>query len=857
MKSLAVGFLAFAPVPAAAQTCPCGQTLACYQTNNYRVGKIRIETLFAKNVPLDWIFKIQELLLNDFTQIKPELALKEGEKFTVGDYNSSHLKFGQLLDARNAGERFKLIYLTSSLQNCNPAALTIDVVYRVFTTDGLSFLTARSERRNDKVSRAVLIPIPGSGNRKLLPQPYVGFNATRGLFGGSKASFKTTGGIINQLEFDVSGSGSSATADVALIGSKEFDDGFINYTQWQVAYSYSNVPGDSIRLKEGILRGQIFGGSHPLGSRGLALRFGASIEGGHKQADLPANTITAAAGPADSRYGAIKAYVGGTMNWGRQAWRASYGLQLGQGGKDVRVDYIKHVVDTSYSARFLAREHKPLRLDVSGSAGLITSRSGLVPIGERFFGGNIQKSFIQGTDWEFNSSPVIRSFPQNSLNLIGPGLPIGGKSFFSINLTLAQTIWYRAAVPEELAREPDLKIKLGGAITTERENAKSSYLDLAPDFKGLVTDLEKLDTVLKELNATLDAVKSTPQPGPVMNAINAFVEKNPDTNIRLIPDALDAIAAAHADKKVVVDQAVTLAQDFPDLDIESSITTVVKTITNARDPFAAAGLPTSELDKQISPLQAIQQDMVTKIPLINDIGKYDANDIKFVADKVNELTPILAGIQLRLSQLPPPQDNDPVAVYASKLDAVSQYQKAAAGGVTQVNQDNVTVRGAERLAVGYGEVASAVLTGLINSIGEFQAPLQQKGFSAQAQALSDHATRVKALQNEIRVRLKKVRIPEIERKANRDVAYTGRVLDVIFREMNLVAISPVAMIDVARIGPLVSPTYDRLRYGLGGGLRLSLVSLDFDVGYSWNPRRLPGERHGAFVFALSVSDLFR
>lgn len=858
MKSLAAILLLLVALPAAAddRTCPCGQSLACYQSQNYRVGKIRIDTVFEKNPPLEFVFRLQQLLFDDFDRVKPTLELQEGEKFTVAGYNNSVIKLGSLLGTPKYKERFKLLLLEPGLENCNADAGTIDILYKVFTTDGLAFLTTSFERPNDKVSRTVVIPLPGTDKNKLLPQPYVGFNSSRGLFGGSKAAFKTSGGIFNEMDLDVSGSGSSATVDMDLSGSREFNEGFLNHLEWKLGYSYSNIPSDGIRLKDATVHAQVFGGTRPMGQYGLALRFGGSVEGGNRQADMDAAAAPLPPTATESRYGAVKGFVGATLNRGRQALRASYALQLGQAGPDLRVDYIKQLVDGSYSVRFLPREHRPLRLDVSGAAGLITGRTGLIPIGERFFGGNVKENFIQGSDWEISGGPTIRSFPQNSLNLIGTQ-PIGGTKFFSLNLTLAQTVWYRSAVPEELARDPELKIKLTGAITTERENAKSSYLDLAPEFIELLGDLDKLEKILTELQGTL-AAASGAQPAPeVAAAIKTFFDVDDNSGFKPLPDPLDAIKTAKTDKKQTVDQAVSLAQDVPELPAESYITVLIRKILGAQQSFTAAGLPTDTLISGIEPLKAIQQDILKRIPLINEIGQYAASDIQSVAAKVNNLPPVLDSIERQLAQLPQPQANDPVKEYAAALNQANQYLQAARDGIIQVNQDDVTVRGAERLAVGYGKVAQGLLTGLVAGLRSLQGPLMNKGRSADAAALEADAKRLVIIQGEIRRQLRSVSVPEIEKRANRDVAFTGRVLDVIFRELNIVAFSPLVMIDAARIGPQVTPALDKVRYGIGGGLRFSLVSLDLDIGYSFNPGRLPGERRGAFVFSMSVSDLFR
>ena len=846
--------LALAPTPAAAQGEPCasGQDLACFERNGYRVGAVRIETLFKKNVPLDLIFRVQRLLFDEFSRVKPQLALQEGGLFTKDGYNTSVTTMGSLVGKPAAGERFRLVLLEPSVRDCKSGPPpTIDVVYRVFTTDGLSFITSSVERPNDKPTRSVLIPLPGTELGKLQFQPYAGFNRARSSFGGTKAVFQTGGRLVSQLDADVSASGSSATVDVGLTGSRNFDEGFLNYAQWKLGYSYFNLPSDAIRLKGGTLRAQLFGGTRPLGARGVSLRMGASIEGGNRQADFAPGAATPPASAADTPYGALKAYVGSTMNWGRQAWRASYGVQLGQAGKGVRVDYVKQVFDTSYSVRFLPREHRPLRLELGASAGLITARGGVVPVAERFFGGNVRRNFIQGSDWEINSAPLIRSFPQNGLNLIGPNAPVGGRNFFSANLTLAQTAWHYTPIPEELTREPELRIALTNNITTERENTKGTYLYVAPDFKKLLKEFDDLDQALKGLDTALKAAGDAHPAEPVAEVIGAFYNLDPDTNFKLLPDALEAIQTAQANKKVAVDQAVTLAQDVPELSFESFLTILIRNTENSTTAFSGAGLPTTPLTDALATFKSVQPAMLDTIQRINDIAKYSAADVQLVADKVNELTPVLDDIGDKLALLPEPEekgDDD----YADGLAAAQRYLAAARHGVELVNFDDTNVRGAESLAVGYGRVPSAIIEGLAHSLEELRTPLAAKG-----SALAADASRLRELQAQIRETLKKTQTPEVEKKANRDVAYTARVLDVVFREMNLASVSPLFMFDVAHIGPRSAPPYGELRYGVGGGVRFSLVSLDLDLGYSFNPNRLPGERRGAFVFALNVSDLFR
>ncbi|HKR60132.1 MAG TPA: hypothetical protein VJS64_10400, partial [Pyrinomonadaceae bacterium] len=178
--------------------------------------------------------------------------------------------------------------------------------------------------------------------------------------------------------------------------------------------------------------------------------------------------------------------------------------------------------------------------------------------------------------------------------------------------------------------------------------------------------------------------------------------------------------------------------------------------------------------------------------------------------------------------------------------------EAAAGSDADIAKNNLQL-----LAVGFGPVAPAMLAEVNRYVGELQAPLAAAGLTVQGRNLLGAVRELPRLQNQIKQGLKRVTVSEIERKANQDVAYTSRILDVTFRELNLIAISPVAMFDVARLSGGSVSDFGGTRYGLGGGIRLSVVSLDLTAGYSWNPNRRAGEGRGAFVFSLDVSDLFR
>jgi hypothetical protein len=81
------------------------------------------------------------------------------------------------------------------------------------------------------------------------------------------------------------------------------------------------------------------------------------------------------------------------------------------------------------------------------------------------------------------------------------------------------------------------------------------------------------------------------------------------------------------------------------------------------------------------------------------------------------------------------------------------------------------------------------------------------------------------------------------------------VLDTFLKELNGVALSPVALFDAARIHP--DPTGIHFTYG--GGVRVTFFNISLTGAYAVNPHpvRSLGQGRGAVVFSFEVSDIFR
>jgi len=89
------------------------------------------------------------------------------------------------------------------------------------------------------------------------------------------------------------------------------------------------------------------------------------------------------------------------------------------------------------------------------------------------------------------------------------------------------------------------------------------------------------------------------------------------------------------------------------------------------------------------------------------------------------------------------------------------------------------------------------------------------------------------------------------------LAYPKRVFDTIIHDLNLWSVSPVFVFDTARIWPEAS-SGKGLRYGVGGGIRVTLVShANLTVGYARNLHRDPKEGSGALFFSISITELLR
>jgi hypothetical protein len=628
---------------------------------------------------------------------------------------------------------------------------------------------------------------------------------------------------LNSIEADASGSKNSATASLFLSGSRQFPRGWLQYLRWSLGYRYENLPGDKLALQSGRGVLSLLGASRASGSLGVITRFGLSLEGGNAQSNLLVPS---------SPYGALKSYAGLTFNLGRQAFAGSYGIQFGSGSSRPAWDYTKHLANVSYSTRILKEEHKPLTLDLQAGAGYIPGSAALVPIADRFFGGNVERNFIEGDSWHLPRSPMIRSFAESEFGRAGIGGGIGGRDFYSFNATIAQTVMARAVVPQSLTDDPSFRRKLGGQVANARSADKLTYLAESPMFTKILQELSKAEPLLTRA-AQLSADLRTAM------AANSAMISNLNGLDAAITGANSAIASARKTRMTGLAQVRTLAVGFLQPGETDNCAALVPSLVTqfvcaaqtlvAAAPGNATIAELAAIAKQLTPLR---DDWAKAYLALRQQAYLTPADSAKVQAKLNQIAALLGQV-FAVAQSP--------VLLADLKEVCGSFQTSNCEALRNVDPEAVSNTG-DWLAIGTGELTPPFLT----TIAADAEPL-----------LKPRAEQIRQLAAELKSTMDSLHRPPVELRAIRDTKFTGRLLDVIFRELNLYSIAPFAMFDAARIGGTGSPAFDKLRYAAGPGVRFSVVNFNVNVGYALNINKQPGERFGSIYFSLNVSDLFR
>lgn len=398
----------------------------------------------------------------------------------------------------------------SEVKNCDNQKNTLEVHFYVYTANYLDYLADIFDDSQNVTRAAPSAPLTrfiGAIN----PQPLVGFNRSRAVYGGLALSMSLDTAVVKEVELEGTGSGSSATAAAVFRGSRDFENQLASHIEWMAGYKYDRVPSTTNDLKSGTGYGQFLGATQPIGKLKLVARYGAAVETGNKQTDLdpalaPPNALTS------SRNTSVKLFAGVVAQTDRQAFDASYGFEVGNAEGGIGADYFRNIFDAGYSWRFFPFKRRPFSIDTRFTTGDLNSH-GSVPVAARFFGGNAKQNFISSGDWMIASQPFIRSFPQNRFLPESQVVAIGGDRFASFNLTAAATIWGKALVPKKITDSRGFDNAVAFQLSISEGVLHDQYLyeegkplqSFADDTLKLFPKIKALQEFLKGLEGTLPA----------------------------------------------------------------------------------------------------------------------------------------------------------------------------------------------------------------------------------------------------------------------------------------------------------------------------------------------------------------
>jgi hypothetical protein len=538
LPAFVLGFLYTVPL----QAVECTGDLASY--NGYRVRQVLILT------PIQF-FSASTF---GFDQLKLRLPLRENQPFSLHDLSEGQVLIKEYVKALGAdvSEKFKFVIVIGRPKDCDTSARTLSVAYRVFTNIYRPYLSYTFEERTTEVQRPSAASGEGGAQGRFLVRPLAGYNRARRGYGGLDLYSTIPVAGFQSAELHPSFSSNSMVGEAAVVGSWKPGLKGLEHAGLRLGFHYSDEPAGAAKLKEGKLTAQFFAATQPLAKGDAILRYGASLEGGHQQTSgvVPQSALVA----ANSGYGALKFYLGTTGRAGRHVFTASYGAEAGSTFQGRGVDFVKHVADLGYTARFLrvpkdneiaplsGKVHKPWDLEFRASAGAIQSL-GAVPAAERFFGGNQVQSFIDSDSWVVPGGAYIRSIPQNRLGGLGPTGALGGTRFYSGNFTIAKVLWGRPLVPKELAEDAQFVPVLNGAMETARGTISDYYKVQDPAavaaYKAAASELDPIADAAQQTAGKISALPAAVTGDGAVASSLRFIR----SKLRVIHQIIGAIKA--------------------------------------------------------------------------------------------------------------------------------------------------------------------------------------------------------------------------------------------------------------------------------------------------------------------------
>jgi hypothetical protein len=408
-------------------------------------------------------------------------------------------------DTRGFAVRIELVYV----QNCDPAARTLDLIYRIYSVAPPKFLGGAAESQEiARNSPQITAGLTEAGS----PFHFVptgGYNRSDGLFGGGSLEVTPHSRALPLFgTFTATGQSSYAEHTLAVAMSGSINRlGRIQYASWRLNYQNDSAPAGTAHLNLADLSGQADVATRPFWKGNIMLRLGGLLQGGNMQSVAPTALLPLHTVP-NAGYGSLKAFAGLSSRLRFNVLSASYGLELGAIGPSSRIDWRKHIGDIADDFWIPIGDHKPFEVESRFTAGLIQVPHA-IPLAARFFGGNGDGYFMPGESWQIRDVPVIRAIPANRFYLTSQG--IGADRFAGINLTMYYPVKSHPIVPKEVSTDPEFNRLLRAQLRTATSVEQNFYTWKDPHFALALKRLPGLKNQLDTLN---DAVTQAQAANP-------------------------------------------------------------------------------------------------------------------------------------------------------------------------------------------------------------------------------------------------------------------------------------------------------------------------------------------------------
>jgi hypothetical protein len=307
---------------------PQKQVLPCHQGTNFEA-----ENYTIKNVTVDDPFKFLYWIGGKSNNVETRLHQSlEGKLFSyqlAGRDALTLIENAQFIP--DSKDSFAIRVEFVSVQNCNPEAKTLDVIYRIYSTAPPKILGGATETQDIAQSSPQTVTGLTKGGSSFHLSPTGGYNRSYNIFGGGRFDFTPKLDkfhLFDSLTLNGQASSSMHSASAALSGSAIFAS-WLRQAEWSLNYNNESLPAGTTRLGTAGLSAQIDAETRPFWRALILARFGTLLQGGYMQsASLPADQIPLQS-VANTGYGSWKSYVGLSSRTKYNVLSISYGLELG------------------------------------------------------------------------------------------------------------------------------------------------------------------------------------------------------------------------------------------------------------------------------------------------------------------------------------------------------------------------------------------------------------------------------------------------------------------------------------------------------------------------------------------------